>query len=168
MRRSELLASAVLAASLLATGPVRAAQEGPSGERGLISADLVDLRAEPKDKAKSRVKLSHGTLIAATDHTPDGQWVKVVADVEKGPDTIHFEGWIQKKYVRSISRYGFSWERHDGGGGGGGGGGGAKSDGGGGGGGGGDWDGGGGGSGGGAATAASGGGGGGDDWGGGG
>src|SRR5438445_7312727 len=95
-RRWDLLTALGLVAGLAMPIAAKAAQD--TGERGLVTADLVDLRSEPKDKAKSKVKLSHGTMISATGHSPDGQWVQVKASVEHGPDTVDFEGWIQKKY----------------------------------------------------------------------
>ena len=84
-----------------------------AGERGLVANSGGVLKAEPKPKAKKGDKLKQGTMVDVTDHSPDGLWVKVAVT---GPDGSQ-EGWVEKSFVRSLSRYGFSWERKDKGGG---------------------------------------------------
>lgn len=84
-----------------------------AGERGLVANSGGMLKAEPKPKGKKVDKLKQGTMVDVVDHSPDGLWVKVAV---AGPDGKQ-EGWVEKSYVRSLSRYGFSWERKDKGGG---------------------------------------------------
>lgn len=109
--RWESLTAAVL---LLGFAAVPQQAIAAAEEAGIITAVNVDVRAEPKDKGKSKLKVSHGRKIAAIGHSPDGKWVQIKAEVDRAGETATFEGWIEKKYVRSISRYGFSWERKDG------------------------------------------------------
>lgn len=78
-----------------------------AGEKGLVSNSGGTLKAEPKPKGKKVDKLKQGIMVDVVDHSADGLWVKVVAS---GPDGNQ-EGWVEKSYVRSLSRYGFSWER---------------------------------------------------------
>lgn len=90
-----------------------AASAAFAGERGLVANSGGMLKAEPKPKGKKIDKLKQGSMVDVVDHSPDGLWVKVAV---KGPDGAQ-EGWVEKSYVRSVSRYGFSWERKDKGGG---------------------------------------------------
>lgn len=80
-----------------------------AGERGIVANSGGQLKAEPKPKGKNVERLKQGTLVDVVDHSGDGQWLKVVYG---GPDG-GVEGWVEKGYVRSMSRYGFSWERKD-------------------------------------------------------
>lgn len=74
-----------------------------AGERGMVSASGVELKSEPKPKGKKVDKLKQGTMVDVTDHSPDGSWLKLSVNGQ--------EGWVEKSVVRSLSRYGFSWER---------------------------------------------------------
>lgn len=76
-----------------------------AGERGLVANSGGVLKAEPKPKGKKGEKLKQGTMVDVVDHSPDGLWLKVSVGGQ--------EGWVEKTYVRAISRYGFSWERKD-------------------------------------------------------
>ena len=58
--------SALVVTFSLATAPAAWAE----AETGLVSADSVELRVEPKEKAKSTVRLSHGRMVSVLDHTP--------------------------------------------------------------------------------------------------
>ena len=78
-----------------------------AGEKGLVSNSGGMLKAEPKPKGKKVDKLKQGIMVDVVDHSADGLWVKVVATGPEG----NLEGWVEKSYVRSLSRYGFSWER---------------------------------------------------------
>lgn len=76
-----------------------------AGERGLVANSGGVLKSEPKPKGKKGEKLKQGMMVDVVDHSPDGLWLKVNAGGQ--------EGWVEKSYVRAISRYGFSWERKD-------------------------------------------------------
>ena len=101
---SVVLSLATLVAGFAIARPARAADE-----KGLITALGVEVRAEPQEKAKSRMKLSsHGSPVIAIDHSPDGKWVKIRAQFERGGESANVEGWVEKKQVRAISRYGMA------------------------------------------------------------
>src|SRR5687768_16453800 len=76
-----------------------------AGERGLVANSGGVLKSEPKPKGKKGEKLKQGAMVDVVDHSPDGLWLKVNAGGQ--------EGWVEKSYVRAVSRYGFSWERKD-------------------------------------------------------
>lgn len=107
----------VITAALFVAMGVSLIPGSASAEKGIVSVVSADVRAEPKEKAKAKLKIKQGRHVTVVDHTPDGQWLKVKAEFDRGGDTGELEGWIQKKYVRSLTRYGFSWERKDGAGG---------------------------------------------------
>lgn len=93
--------------ALLSVLALFAASSALAGEKGLVSNSGGVLKTEPKPKGKKVDKLKQGTMVDVVDHSADGLWVKVTAS---GPDG-NLEGWVEKSYVRSLSRYGFTWER---------------------------------------------------------
>ena len=93
--------------SLLSVVALFAASAAMAGEKGLVSNSGGMLKAEPKPKGKKVDKLKQGIMVDVVDHSADGLWVKVVATGPEG----NLEGWVEKSYVRSLSRYGFTWER---------------------------------------------------------
>lgn len=80
-----------------------------AGEKGLINANGVDVHIAPSKRAKSVIKLYLGRPVQVVD-VQDG-WVKIAFDVERGVDRIAMDGWLKRDYVRSRSRFGFSFER---------------------------------------------------------
>ena len=97
MRYRVVALAAVLSLSL--------ASAAYAGERGLVANTGGVLKSEPKPKGKKGEKLKQGTMVDVVDHSPDGLWLKVSSNGQ--------EGWVEKQYVRAVSRYGFSWERKD-------------------------------------------------------
>lgn len=93
----------LVCAALLAFLPMAA----HAGERGIVANSGGQLKAEPKPKGKKLEKLKQGSIVDVTDHSGDGKWVKLTY---QGPDG-RIEGWVEKEFIRSMSRYGFSWER---------------------------------------------------------
>ncbi len=86
-RSSRSLRSLTLA-SLLALLP------GSAFAGAEIRAKIVDLRVQPSDNAKARLKLGAGREVAVLGKSDDGRWVKVSGSLERGEDTIKFEGWV--------------------------------------------------------------------------
>lgn len=97
MRNRVVALAAVFALSL--------ASAAWAGERGLVANSGGVMKSEPKPKGKKGEKLKQGTMVDVVDHSPDGLWLKVSTNGQ--------EGWVEKQYVRAVSRYGFSWERKD-------------------------------------------------------
>lgn len=59
-----------------------------------IRARITDLRVQPSEQAKARLKLGVGREVSVLAKSDDGNWVKVAGSLERGEDVIRFEGWI--------------------------------------------------------------------------
>ena len=95
----------LLCAAVIAFLPVAAS----AGERGIVANSGGQLKAEPKPKGKKLEKLKQGSIVEVIDHSSDGKWIKLSYQGPGGK----LEGWVEKEFIRSMSRYGFSWERKD-------------------------------------------------------
>jgi len=80
---------------------------GLSFSVGLARADemqirgrIAHLRVQPSSDARIKVKLGGGRSVAVLGQSEDGQWIHVKVEVEKGPDTIPFDGWLALAEVR--------------------------------------------------------------------
>lgn len=95
--------AALLAASWIVT------RDASAAEIGFVTANGIDVRKEPNDKASAVMKAYVGQMIRVDDFK-DG-WVHINFSTKRGQDEIPIEGWIPKKFVRARSRYGFWFER---------------------------------------------------------
>ena len=77
-------------------------------ERGLVSANNVDLHQSPDERSKITAKLYVGTMIQVDDFKEG--WVHIRTQINRGQDKIPVNGWLKKSEVRSLNRRGFSWE----------------------------------------------------------
>ncbi len=91
-------------------GAIVGTSRDAAAEKAIVNTVEADLRIDPTEKSKSKIKLQIGTMVEVTDHDPEGKWVRVKAEIPRGEETMTFEGWLPRKFVRPRARGPFSWE----------------------------------------------------------
>src|SRR4051794_29227694 len=79
---------------VIAAAPARADQEAE------VAVRVADLHVQPSASAKTKLRLGGGRSVSVLAKSDDGRWGKIKGEVEKGPDQIPFEGWVEATALR--------------------------------------------------------------------
>ena len=91
----------VRTATLISVLTVLAPAVALAAEDAQVSVRIAELRVNPSSEARTRLKIGSGRNVSVLGKSSDGQWVQIRTEVDRGGDSVKFEGWVFASCLRT-------------------------------------------------------------------